>query len=218
MPDNDARGRTHARDVAHQLWGFAYWIWHIKLTDLPPKGDFSDWITAGHTLDELEQIYRLAPVIDFSLPGEEPLVGDELHEQNRVTIDVEPSAVSSQPSAPSNQQPAPASVSSVSSVVNSVVTQPKAESRAPKARVTCLSDVRSQRVEWLWPGYIPLHAVTILDGDPGLGKSKLTFDIAARLSRGKPMPDASASDVPGAAGVISVHLGERFGPHRPPGA
>ena len=51
-----------------------------------------------------------------------------------------------------------------------------------------LSTVRPERVEWLWPGRIPRGKVTILDGDPGLGKSVLTMDLAARVTRGLPMP------------------------------
>ncbi len=53
---------------------------------------------------------------------------------------------------------------------------------------TLLSSVQPERVEWLWPGRIPFGKLTILDGDPGLGKSTIMLDIAARLSVGKPLP------------------------------
>jgi hypothetical protein len=44
--------------------------------------------------------------------------------------------------------------------------------------------------------------VTVLDGDPGLGKSALTLDIAARVSNGGPMPDGT----PGiGAGVLVLN-------------
>ncbi len=39
---------------------------------------------------------------------------------------------------------------------------------------------------------IPLSKLTIIDGDPGLGKSVLTLDLAARVSRGVEMPDGAA--------------------------
>jgi hypothetical protein len=54
--------------------------------------------------------------------------------------------------------------------------------------LTQLSTVKASPVEWLWPGWIPRGAVTLLEGDPGLGKSIITCDIAARVSRGWLMP------------------------------
>ena len=65
-----------------------------------------------------------------------------------------------------------------------------------------LADVAPQPVRWLWPGRIPLGKLTILDGDPGLGKSLLTLDLAARVSTGRPMPDGAQSELPGPAGVV----------------
>jgi hypothetical protein len=63
-----------------------------------------------------------------------------------------------------------------------------------------ISTVRAERVEWLWDGRIPSGKPTILDGDPGLGKSTLTIEIAARVSRGEPLPgDDSRRE---AAGVV----------------
>jgi hypothetical protein len=52
-----------------------------------------------------------------------------------------------------------------------------------------LDSVQRERVSWLWLHRIPLGKVTVLDGDPGLGKSALTLDIAARVTRGNEMPD-----------------------------
>ena len=43
-------------------------------------------------------------------------------------------------------------------------------------------------VEWLWKQYIPRGEITLIDGNPGLGKSQMIADLAARVSRGYPMP------------------------------
>ncbi len=51
------------------------------------------------------------------------------------------------------------------------------------------SELAPQKVRWLWPDRIPLGRITLLVGDPGLGKSLLALDIAARVSRGAPWPD-----------------------------
>lgn len=66
---------------------------------------------------------------------------------------------------------------------------------------TLLSDVEPTSVAWLWPGRIPLGRLTILDGDPGLGKSSVTLDLTARVSRGDTMPDGSRG-VDRARGVV----------------
>jgi putative DNA primase/helicase len=57
-------------------------------------------------------------------------------------------------------------------------------------RVKRLADVPPSYVEWLWPGRVALGAVTMLAGDPGVGKSFVTLDMAARVSRGSPWPEA----------------------------
>lgn len=63
-----------------------------------------------------------------------------------------------------------------------------------------LSDVKPESVAWLWPGRIALGKLTLIAGDPGLGKSFLTLDIAARVSRGGAWPDAPG--VPTVAGGV----------------
>jgi hypothetical protein len=65
-----------------------------------------------------------------------------------------------------------------------------------------LADVESRPVRWLWPGRLPLGKLTVLDGDPGLGKSAITLDVAARVSAGRPLPDGAASDLDGPRGVV----------------
>lgn len=52
-----------------------------------------------------------------------------------------------------------------------------------------LSDVEPEELEWLWRGRIPVGKLTLIAGDPGLGKSFLTLDVAARVSRGAAWPD-----------------------------
>lgn len=44
-----------------------------------------------------------------------------------------------------------------------------------QAPLTILSEVETQQVDWLWHRRIPLGKITILDGDPGMGKSLLSM-------------------------------------------
>jgi AAA domain-containing protein/bifunctional DNA primase/polymerase-like protein len=66
-----------------------------------------------------------------------------------------------------------------------------------------LWQVPEARIQWLWPGRIPLGTLTLLDGDPGLGKSLLTLDLIARVTTGQPMPDGAAG-VDGGAVLLSA--------------
>jgi hypothetical protein len=66
---------------------------------------------------------------------------------------------------------------------------PVTELAKPVPMLVSLHKVEKREVEWLWPGRIPRGAVTVIDGNPGLGKSFIALDIAARLTTGRPMPN-----------------------------
>ena len=55
------------------------------------------------------------------------------------------------------------------------------------------SNVTSKAVDWLWYPYIPLGKLTVIQGDPGDGKSTFVVNLVALLTRGLPMPDGYAS-------------------------
>ena len=63
--------------------------------------------------------------------------------------------------------------------------------------ITKTASIAPEMVSWLWPGRIPLGKVTLLSGDPGLGKSFLALDIAARVSTGASWPDGAPGGEPG---------------------
>jgi hypothetical protein len=48
-----------------------------------------------------------------------------------------------------------------------------------------LSDVQAQQVSWLWEPYIPLGMLTVLSGDPGVGKTFLALALAADMTQGR---------------------------------
>lgn len=52
---------------------------------------------------------------------------------------------------------------------------------ANKSTFATLSTIKPRKVQWLWKPFIPFGMLTILEGDPGLGKSFLSmyarFDI-----------------------------------------
>src|SRR4051794_27222101 len=54
-----------------------------------------------------------------------------------------------------------------------------------------VADVPTKPLNWLWQGWIPLGKISLLDGDPNLGKSLIAADIASRVSSGREMPDGT---------------------------
>lgn len=68
-------------------------------------------------------------------------------------------------------------------------------------RVVHLNEVEKQRVSWLWPGRLPLGKLVVIDGDPSVGKSTLTADLAARVSTGNRWPDGAPNHA-GPRGVL----------------
>ena len=56
LPDNDDPGRKHGEDVANSLAGVASRVQVVELPDVKPKGDVSDWLDAGGTIEQLMTI------------------------------------------------------------------------------------------------------------------------------------------------------------------
>lgn len=61
IPDHDDPGRKHAEQVARSLAGIAERVNVLSLPDLPPKGDVSDWLGGGGTVEELRALAEAAP-------------------------------------------------------------------------------------------------------------------------------------------------------------
>ena len=78
-------------------------------------------------------------------------------------------------------------------------TERKIEELQPEEIGQLLSSVEPEEVSWLWPSWLALGKLALVDGDPGLGKSAMTLDLAARVSAGKPFPDGAECEP---AGVV----------------
>ena len=51
------------------------------------------------------------------------------------------------------------------------------------------SSVEKSNIEWLWYPYIPCAKITVLQGDPGGGKSSVMMDLIGRLTTGRKLMD-----------------------------
>lgn len=81
LPDNDEAGRNHAADVAKKLAGVAKSVRIIELPGLPEKGDVSDWLDAGNTLDDLVALVKTSA-------GEAPAPSDDEKEPRKSQADL----------------------------------------------------------------------------------------------------------------------------------
>ena len=62
--------------------------------------------------------------------------------------------------------------------------------------LTLYSDVRATPVRWLWYPYIAVGKITLLQGDPGDGKSTMVLNLISEISKGGKTPDGKALEVP----------------------
>lgn len=144
LPDNDEPGRAHADTVARSCHAAGLHVTVTDLPDLPPKGDVSDWLAAGHTREDLLALVHAAPRFT---PNH--------------TVSASPSICAARPV------------------------------------LVRLADVQPEPLRWIWPGRLAAGKLALLVGDPGLGKSWISLDVAARLSAGLAWPDGgSASAAP----------------------
>ena len=58
-----------------------------------------------------------------------------------------------------------------------------------KNKLIRMSDIETEQVQWLWYPFIPYGKITIIQGDPGEGKTSFVLAMIALLTTGKPLPE-----------------------------
>ena len=72
------------------------------------------------------------------------------------------------------------------------------------ARTVRVSSVEKQPIRWLWPSRIALGKVTLIAGNPGLGKSQLTAFLAAKVTTGSRWPADEGTSPKGSVLMMSA--------------
>ncbi len=67
-----------------------------------------------------------------------------------------------------------------------------------------LGDVQREHVDWLWPSRLARGVLTLWIGDGGLGKSRMSNDLAARITTGSEWPDGGALREPASVIILSA--------------
>lgn len=66
----------------------------------------------------------------------------------------------------------------------------------PRPVLENMADIEARPIRWLWYRRLAYGKLSMLAGDPGLGKSYLTMDLVARLTTGKQFPDGERGPKP----------------------
>jgi putative DNA primase/helicase len=142
----------------------------VELPKLPDKGDVVDWMG------------RYAGRWDgYSKPGNADALRARLEREVR-RLALAAKAVAR------NQSPVAIKGMAGPASTARAATDASVEPDERYARMVRASDVKPKPIEWLWQGRIALGKLTLIAGDPGLGKSLLTIAMAAHITRGNPWP------------------------------
>ena len=66
---------------------------------------------------------------------------------------------------------------------------PKEPSKPETVKIIRMSDVELTPVEWLWKPYLPFGKLSVLQGNPGEGKTYFAMHLAAACTNGKLLPN-----------------------------
>jgi putative DNA primase/helicase len=170
FPDNDTAGEQYAQEIAHRLARLAIPPTAVRVVRLPHLPP------GGDVVEFIAQHYT--------------------HEQARFAMDkiIEETPIEQRTGdSTSADSQGPSDCDSGQ--------QPIDDRRQPNSvLIRCAADVSARDIEWLSHGYLPKGKLTMLVGDPGVGKSFLTCDLAAAISTGRPWP--TGHDTPGTSGHV----------------
>jgi hypothetical protein len=260
LPDNNKSGREFAQAVALSLRDLAASVQIPELPGLRAGEDVVDWLRAGHTRTELDNLVAAAACVAWedkpqTSSDKEPTGNDNLdmviealraagcdpttsdpderqwdaycpaHEDNKKSLrvaagtdkpvvmwcntgckhtavvkalDLEPSILSvplaelleRTESRTDGDKPLPDADPAA------VLYDGPHEVKPDDDGLATLEGLAPLPVLWLWQDWLPYGALTLMDGDPGLSKSTVTLDLAARVSQGRAMPFRDAAEPP----------------------
>lgn len=63
-------------------------------------------------------------------------------------------------------------------------------------KLISMRDIQTEDVQWLWYPYLPRGKLTIVQGDPGEGKTTFVLAVISALTRGEPLPECGQAPEP----------------------
>jgi putative DNA primase/helicase len=77
-----------------------------------------------------------------------------------------------------------------------------------KLRTHKASTVQAKPIEWLWPGRVPKGKITVVSGNPGVGKGLISVDLTAAVTKRRDFPDAPNNNEPMEVAMLFCEDGE----------
>jgi len=106
--------------------------------------------------------------------------------KEKATVDYSP--------APTGQdQPLASKTTSIISQTNADI---KEKTSKNGLKLINMNDVEVEYINWLWYPYIPYGKVTVIQGDPGNGKTTMILAIAAAVTKGEALPVSAVAAEP----------------------
>jgi len=104
------------------------------------------------------------------------------------------------------RSPSPATTSALDAGIRTgeVVSSGDARARTVELVVRRASDIKPEPIDWLWPGRVAIGKLTMLAGEPGLGKSQLTCWVSAAVTTGGRWPGNEGTASIGSAIILSA--------------
>jgi hypothetical protein len=88
--------------------------------------------------------------------------------------------------------------------VSQDVAAPRASKDCDRLVFEVVQDVAAARIDWVWPNRLAARKLTLVAGDPGMGKSQMTIDVVARISTGAMWPDGCGAAPFGSTIILSA--------------
>ena len=63
-------------------------------------------------------------------------------------------------------------------------------------KLISMRDIQTEDVQWLWYPYLPRGKLTIVQGDPGEGKTIFVLAVISALTRGESLPECEQAPEP----------------------
>ena len=86
---------------------------------------------------------------------------------------------------------------------NGTATPGKKTTEPPERLTIGLDEITTCKVDWLWENRVAIGFISLFAGRTGLGKSFVTCDVIARLSRGEMLPYSGIQSTPARTLIIS---------------